>query len=120
VAHGALHPPRQRWPAGWRHSTNSFGLKAVTVLVIRYGRPYIFMLVENFDPTAISAGILMLPCTVPDPSSSWWRRGSATIANNSAAGAATSTDRQTRSGPASTTVTVMMFPSVYLAAPGRG
>src|SRR6516162_6734901 len=53
------------------------------------------------------AGTLMLSPTVPDPSNSWWRRGSATIAYNSAAGASTSTDRLTCWGPASTTLTVM-------------
>ena len=41
-----------------------------------------------------------MPRTVPEPSTSWWRVGSATIANNSAAGACTSTDRLIWCGPA--------------------
>lgn len=49
---------RQRWPAGWRHSTNSSGWNAVTVLVMRYRTPNIFMFVEDLDPTVMSAGAL--------------------------------------------------------------
>jgi hypothetical protein len=65
---------------------------AVTVVVILYEQSYIRIFVENPVPAMSFAGAEALSPTVPEPSSSWCRRGSATIANNSSAGAATSTD----------------------------
>src|SRR6202022_4433833 len=92
------------------------GCRAVTLLVMRYGSPYIFILVENREPNWRGAGPRMLSRTVPEPSTSQCRRGSATSANNSAAGAATSTERLTWRGPASTVVTVVALPSVLLGS----
>src|SRR5215213_7739142 len=93
------------------------GVAAVTVLVMRYGTPYIRILVENREPSSRRSGARMLSPTVSEPSTSWWLRGSATIANNSDAGAATSTERLTWRGPASTVVTVMTLPSGFEVKP---
>jgi hypothetical protein len=83
-------------------------VKSVTRLVIRYGRPYHVIFTENRAPPDSRSGPDTVSCTVPEPSSSPCRRGSATIANSSRAGACTSAARLTLRGPASTTVTVMI------------
>ena len=57
-----------------------------------YGKPYIRIFVENRSPATSFVGAEAFSRTVPEPSSSRCLRGSATIANSSSAGAATSTD----------------------------
>jgi hypothetical protein len=46
------------------------GVSSVTVLVMRYGSPNIFILVENRAPNVSGDGPRMLSPTVPEPSSS--------------------------------------------------
>jgi hypothetical protein len=92
------------------------GFQGVTVLVIRQGTPNIRIFVENRSPATSFAGAAMFSRTVPEPSRSWCRRGSATSANSSAAAAATATDRLTRRGPASTRETVRLGTSFGDAA----
>src|SRR4051795_12377882 len=66
---------------------------STTSLIILYGRP-IFICMPNFDPSARESGASMASCTEPEPSMSWWRRGSATTAKILSAGAAMTRSRE--------------------------
>src|SRR5260370_36041144 len=58
----------------------------MTSLTIEYGRP-IFIDIPNFDPSARRCGPSLALRTVPDPSMSGWRLGSAMRAKILSAGA---------------------------------
>lgn len=112
-------------PIGCCHSMilcRSASTNSVTVLVILYGTPYCFMPTENFAPLLSLSGPRTVSLTVPDPSSSPCRVGSATMSNSSAAGARTSVCLVTCWGPVSMVLMsaiCSVYPTMTVSTPGH-